>query len=169
MNPEAREEGLLVEELSDETLVYDMDRHKAHCLNPTAALVWRHCDGRKGIPELARLLEKKLSIPADERIVWMAVNYLGKAHLLKGKVALPGPGSQYSRRRLMRLLGLTGALLPVVSSVTAPLAVHAATCITNTQCVQTAPPFCVGQPICPPPPNKCCVQKTPTKCDSVSC
>jgi hypothetical protein len=43
--PQARTEGLTVRELAEETLVYDKERHKAHCLNRTAACVWKHCDG----------------------------------------------------------------------------------------------------------------------------
>jgi hypothetical protein len=39
--PRARRDELVVEELDDETLVYDLERHKARCLNHTAALVWR--------------------------------------------------------------------------------------------------------------------------------
>ena len=38
--PRARQDELVVEELQDETLVYDLERHKARCLNRTAALVW---------------------------------------------------------------------------------------------------------------------------------
>ena len=37
--PRARQDELIVEELQDETLVYDLQRHKARCLNRTAALV----------------------------------------------------------------------------------------------------------------------------------
>ena len=37
--PKARTDGLLVEEMDGETLVYDLDTHGAHCLNPAAALV----------------------------------------------------------------------------------------------------------------------------------
>ena len=40
MLPKARQEQLTVRELPDETVVYDLARHKAHCLNPTAALIW---------------------------------------------------------------------------------------------------------------------------------
>src|SRR5207302_9341317 len=39
--PTAREEALVVEDLADETLVYDLDRDKAHSLNATAAAVDR--------------------------------------------------------------------------------------------------------------------------------
>ncbi len=46
--PRARKEGLLIQELPEEVLVFDLSTAKAHCLNHTAALVWRRCDGKKG-------------------------------------------------------------------------------------------------------------------------
>ena len=39
--PRARTSELIVKELPDETLVYDLANDKAHCLNHTAALVWK--------------------------------------------------------------------------------------------------------------------------------
>ena len=58
--PRARQEELVVEELPDETLVYDLKRHKAHCLNRAAALVWQHCDGRTTSSDMAEILEQGL-------------------------------------------------------------------------------------------------------------
>ncbi len=49
--PRARQDELVVEELSDETLVYDLKRHKANCLNRTAALVWQDCDGQTSVAQ----------------------------------------------------------------------------------------------------------------------
>ena len=49
--PRARQDELVVEELSDETLVYDLKRHKANCLNRTAALVWQDCDGQTSVSQ----------------------------------------------------------------------------------------------------------------------
>src|SRR5688500_19991928 len=44
--PLARTTDLIVEELGDELLVYDKESDRGHCLSPTAAAVWRRCDGR---------------------------------------------------------------------------------------------------------------------------
>ena len=87
--PRARQDELVVEELQDETLVYDLKRHKACCLNRTAALVWGRCDGQTSVAEVAALLKKELEIPADEAVVWMALDRLGRAHLLSEPVTLP--------------------------------------------------------------------------------
>ena len=62
--PRARQDDFVVEKLPDETLVYDLNRYKAHCLNPTSALVWRRCDGRTTVAEVAALLERELRYPA---------------------------------------------------------------------------------------------------------
>src|ERR671934_1982561 len=77
--PGAREEGLVIQELPpEETLVYDLTRHRAHCLNQTAALVWRHCDGRTTLAEIAARLQAELGIAADEELVWLALDRLAK-------------------------------------------------------------------------------------------
>ncbi len=43
--PLARKNELIIQELPEELLVYDLARHKAHCLNKTSAFIWKHCDG----------------------------------------------------------------------------------------------------------------------------
>jgi hypothetical protein len=44
--PCARKAGLVIQDMPDEVLVYDLDTNKAHCLNKSAAFVWRSCDGK---------------------------------------------------------------------------------------------------------------------------
>ena len=44
--PLKREDDFVIVELPEETLVYDRQHTRAHCLNRTAAAVWRACDGR---------------------------------------------------------------------------------------------------------------------------
>ena len=47
--PVARKENLVIQEMPEEVLVYDMDTNKAHCLNRTAAFVWKSCDGKNSV------------------------------------------------------------------------------------------------------------------------
>ena len=167
--PRARQDELVVEELPDETLVYDLKRHKAHCLNRTSALVWQHCDGRTTVAEVAALLERQSKIPADEAVVWMALDRLGTAHLLGEQVTLPAERARYSRREMLRTLRRVAGislLLPVVESIVAPRAAAQASCISSTACVAGSPP-CVLLPICGQP-GKCCVQLG-SKCRVRSC
>jgi len=123
MNPQARQEGLTVEELPAETMVYDRKRAKAHCLNRTSALVWKQCDGQTSVSEMARRLHQELGVPLDEELVWLALDRLDKAHLLQERLARPTCGSEVTRRQVMRKLGMVGGLsllLPVVTSMVAP-------------------------------------------------
>jgi hypothetical protein len=142
--PVARKEGLEVQVLADEVLVYDLDRHRAHCLNKIAALVWRHCDGKTSRSETARTLEKKLPGPADEELVDFTLAELRKNHLLEGPSSLDE--RVYSRREFakkLKKLGLAATvMMPVVSSLVSPTPAYALSCVPNNGCA--------GQPDCTP-------------------
>src|SRR4029079_5256129 len=113
----ARQKDLVVQELPDEVMVYDLKRHKAHCLNKTAAFVWQRCDGQTSVVEMAKRLGEDAGSPVDEEVVWYALEKLGKAELLEAKPELPVNGGM-SRRRMMRRLGLGAVVaLPVVASL----------------------------------------------------
>jgi len=128
-NPRARKDGLIVQNLPDETLVYDLERDRAHCLNQTAAFVWQHCDGRSNAKEIARALNHTIQQPVDEKLVWLAIDHLGRSHLLTEAPALPPHVAGLNRREVMRALGLSAAVaIPVVASIVAPTPAQAATC-----------------------------------------
>ncbi len=170
--PIARQEQLIIEEILDETIIYDLRRNRAHSLNRTAAFVWRHCDGRTGVRALARLLAKELEVPPSEAMVWMALNRLAKARLLDVSPTPPGPSATYSRRAVMQTLGSVGRValvLPVVHSILTPLAAQAQSCIVAAACRDPTPPACNGQPVCSPPSNKCCTETSPTICRPANC
>ncbi len=163
--PRARQDELVVEELQDETLVYDLKRHKAQCLNRTAALVWRHCDGQTSVADLAALLEEQLATPTDEAVVWMALDRLGRAHLLSEPVTLPADRAQYSRREVLRTLRRVAGislLLPVIESIVAPRAAAQASCVTAAACSAASPPSCAGGMAICSQPGKCCRKQGPT-------
>jgi hypothetical protein len=140
--PHARANDIVIRELPDELLVYDLKNHKAHCLNKTAAAVWKYCDGKKSVAELALLVEKDLNTTVDEAAIWLAIERLSKANLLKKQVTVPAGSPRLGRREAMRRLGLGSTLaVPVVLSILAPTA-HAActvlnngsSCSSNAQC-----------------------------------
>jgi len=127
--PRARTEKLLIQELADETLVYDLERDEAHCLNQTAALVWKHCDGKMTISQIAKTLTAETKSTVDEELVLLACHQLAKSHLMQGQIPGMLGSSRFSRREVMRRLGTAAAVsLPLVSSIVAPGAVQAATC-----------------------------------------
>jgi len=118
--PLARTDALVVKELHDEVLVYDLKRDMAHCLNPAVASVWKRCDGKLAVSEMARLLEKELKLPAKDEIVWLALRQLEKSHLLQERAKGPTARPNLSRRELVRNIGATALLLPAIISITAP-------------------------------------------------
>ena len=151
MKPEKRRDGLVMTELQDEVLVYDLDRHRAHCLNPSAAAVFRRCDGRTSVRDIARRLHK--GGPASEAAVWLALDRLDQAHLLETPLRETKEAPGLSRRELIsRAAVLSGLLLPAITSVVAPTpAEAAATCVAScagpkpfgTPCSSTAPAHCL--------------------------
>jgi hypothetical protein len=159
LKPTARDKGLLVRELPEETLVYDLKTHEAHCLNPSAAVVWKHADGRTTVAQLTRRLAD-VGLPGDEAVVWMALECLHKSQLLQESIEFPEVPPQFSRKAVLGILGKAAGLslvLPAVSSVVAPLAAQAASCFTNAECNALDPqyvPGCTGLPICGK--RKCC-------------
>ena len=139
--PQARRDGVLFQAIDDEVIVYDTERHKAHCMNRTAARVWEHCDGQTSVAEVARRLTHELQTPVDDRVVWLAVEQLGKAHLL---AETPQPPRGLSRRELLKRLGVAAALaLPLVTTIVTPAAAQGASCIP------------LGEP-CDPNNDLCC-------------
>jgi hypothetical protein len=122
--PKARKEGLLVRDLGDEVVVYEVESHRGHSLNRTATLVWRASDGKKTVAGIAAQLGRELGVPADEPLVRFALQKLREARLLE-----PGTGeaATLTRRQVARRIG-RAALLPVVVSLLAPRPSEAATC-----------------------------------------
>ena len=122
MLPKARQEMLTIRNLPEETLVYDLERHKAHCLNPTAALVWQHCDGQTTMAELARVLHDELSIPNAAAVVRLALEQLDRRHLLEQPLNALSEVARRSRRDVLKKLGAAAAALPVIMTIGAPRA-----------------------------------------------
>jgi hypothetical protein len=146
--PRARREGLLMQELPHELLIYDTERHKAHCLNPTAAFIWKHCDGNTSVAEIARRLEKSLKTIVDEDVVWFALSQLEKDHLLEEKLAWPAGANRISRRELVRRLGIGAAIaVPIITSIVAPTAAYAGSG-PNTGAPCSGPQDCTGGTNC---------------------
>ncbi len=129
-------------QLGDELLVYDARRHRGHCLNRTAAVVWLSCDGKTPVTEIAGDLRKILDADVDEQVVWMALGRLEKAGLLQEQTFLPTEARLLSRRKIMRKIGTIAAVaLPVVTSILVPSPAQAASCFpllhgcsNNSQC-----------------------------------
>lgn len=122
--PTARQDDIVVQDVLDETVIYDRKRDKVHLLNPTAAFVWQHCDGQRTPGDLAALLQQKYQTPQSEDLVWLALDRLEKAHLLAEKV-ISNERKTITRRRVFKMAGVGIALLPVIKTIVAPTPVQA--------------------------------------------
>jgi len=126
---QARQDGLLKQPVDDELLVYDLKRHKAHCLNKAAAIVWEECNGRNTVADLVRLLENRLQTRFDEEMVWVALDQLDRARLLSPRITRPEAPNRISRRDVLKRVGIAAALtVPLITSVMSPTAAQASTC-----------------------------------------
>ena len=100
-------------------------RQQGHLLNQVAALVFDHSDGSKSVAELAAIVHRETGLPADERIVHLALAELREARLVK----VESPPPDLSRREVIRQLGLgaqAALILGFVRSVAAPPPAYAA-------------------------------------------
>jgi len=120
--PNARTEKLTIRELPEETLVYDLERNKSHCLNRTASLVWQHCDGQTTVAEMAAILHNELDLPADQHLVRLALEQLSRRQLLQTPVAPLSGKARMTRRDALKKIAVAAAALPIVMTLTAKTA-----------------------------------------------
>ena len=139
--PRARTDGLVIKELPNETLVYDLERGEAHCLNQTAALIWKRCDGKTTVARMVGLLQDQLDTSVNADVVWLALKQLQRFHLVESAREIVAARS-VSRRSLVLKYAPAALVLPVIMSISAPAAAQAATC------VQPGGDCSAGQPCC---------------------
>lgn len=155
-NPLARQNGLVIQEMPDEVLVYDLDANKAHCLNETAAFVWKSCDGKNSVADIVREFESNTGGRVNEDFVWLAIDQLQENNLLAASVESRFAGQ--SRRDVLKKIGLASMVaLPVIASLVAPKSamaagscacINAAACVPQTMCPSTV--NCNGSGVCAP-------------------
>ncbi len=129
--PVARKEGLVIQEMPGEILVYDLATNKAHCLNQTAAFVWESCNGENSVADITRLFGNFSGSPVQEDLVWLALDQLNEKKLLEKEITVKF--NQPSRREVIKKIGLATVIaLPLVSSLIAPVAASAVTGVCTT-------------------------------------
>ena len=160
-HPVARSGDLLVEQVNDETVVYDRRTNDAHCLTPLAAAVFAHCNGETSIDRLATLASERLGEPVDETGVLNALAQLEERDLL----AIPASnGNGLSRRQMIgKGAAAAGALAgaSLITSIAAPTAFAADSKI---------PPGCTGcgkNSDCSS--NHCCQSNAGKTCSQTCC
>ena len=74
------------------------------------------------VDPVGAILQRDINGAADEGVVWLTLDRLEKAHLLRERLTRPANEAKISRREVLRKLGLAAAsvLAPVVTSLAAP-------------------------------------------------
>jgi len=143
--PTARTSGLVVQDVPNEVLVYDLESNKAHCLNQTAALVWRACDGKTSVPEIARLIGSQAGEKVSDDLVWLAIDQLQENGLLGSQIHTKF--ASQSRREALKKIGMASMIaLPIIASLAAPKSVMANT---SCSCASSSDPSACAGTTCP--------------------
>ncbi len=143
VNPTARQNGLVIQEMPNETLIYDLKTNRAHCLNESAAFVWRACTGTNSISDIVAAFEKTGAGTVDEAFVWLAIDQLNKNDLLEAGLTTRFAGR--SRREALKTIGLASAVaLPVIASLVAPQSA-----LGSVSCACQSPAECASRTGCP--------------------
>ena len=112
-------ENLIVQELNDEVMVYNLTTDKYYCLNSTTKTVFEACDGEMTIEELKR----QSNLP--EEVIYLSLDEIKRNELLKDDYISPLAGM--NRREVIKRAGIaTMIVLPVITGLVAPKAVNAA-------------------------------------------
>ena len=80
--PAVKKENIVVQELDNEILIYDLKDNKAFCLNEASAIIWQLCDGTKTVSQISQTAGKKLNSKISEDFVWLALDQFKKDKLI---------------------------------------------------------------------------------------
>lgn len=140
---------LIVRQVGPETVVYDRVRHRAHCLRPLAAAVWRECDGGRSTAEIAGRVSAAQGESVDEAVVLAILRRFERVGLIergpspRADPRARGVSSGAGRRAALRRVAALGGL--AVVSVMAPTPeAAAATCVPNRQPCASSAECCSG-------------------------
>ena len=112
------------EQLGDEASVYDWARARVHALNPTAARVWRLCDGVTSPGAIAAALRVETGVLEADAVVDLTLRQLARIHVLELPIEARGARPATTRRWLLGR-GVAAAMLPAIYSIVAPSSVEA--------------------------------------------
>lgn len=140
--PKTRNENIVVQEMENEILIYDLQTEKAFCLNETSAIIYNLCDGKNSVSEISKSSSRIMNQPITEDLVWLALDNFKKDNLLDENKKIEIDFKGLSRRQVIKKVGLASmAALPVIASVVAPNAAMAgsllpscAACTANSEC-----------------------------------
>jgi hypothetical protein len=158
--PASRADGLLVERVGNETVVYDVEAKEAHCLKGLASVVFAEANGKTSAEDLAILAEKSLGEPVGFAQVQEAIDQLEACALLDTPLMIR---DGLSRRDLVRKAGYAGAAAtvasPLITSILTPATALAADSSIPSGCSGCGKNSdCVSNHCCQGVPGKQCNQ-----------
>ena len=167
--PIARTEGLLVESVGEETVVYDLDTKEAHCLKALAATVFMYADGARTAADIAELSSYRLETTISEADVKDAIKQLESVSLIETPLVVrDGMSRRDAIKRFGMVAGVASAT-PLIASVMAPAAYATQSLVpTGGCCGHRATDNCTGgNPICQS--NHCCQNISSKDCNQCKC
>ncbi|MBX7172719.1 MAG: PqqD family protein [Pyrinomonadaceae bacterium] len=126
MKANSRTNDIIVQNIGDEVLIYDLKINKALSLNETAAKVWECLDGQRTIEEIAQTT----NIPLD--LVLLSIDELQRNNLLQEKIETGLASDRVSRRKMMMRFASAAVALPIIIGIAAPTAISAQSCFAAT-------------------------------------
>lgn len=119
--PKARNENIVVQNLPQEVLIYDLATDRAFCLNETLHAVFIACDGKTTFEELKRRHH------LTDDLIHFALDELRANDLLADSTGGDSYFGGLSRREVIKRVALTSMVaVPVISGLIAPRAAQAA-------------------------------------------
>ena len=150
--PIARAEGLLIESVGEETVVYDTEAKEAHCLKSLAAAVFMYADGTKTASDIAELAAYRMGTPVTEAEVNDAFAQLDSCALLDQGPVVVHKSNGMSRRDVLKRFGVVAgvaAATPLIATVSASAAPGDSKIPTGGCCGSTRTDTCTGgNPLC---------------------
>lgn len=121
-NPLRKTQGLIIEKMGDDQLVYHTERSQAFHLNPTLGQIWELCDGHRDLAAICASLPHLEAADVEKGLQQLSEN-----GLLQSEAPLTG----VSRRKLLKGLGRAAVAAPLLTMVAVPAGVAAASAAAN--------------------------------------
>ena len=119
--PAVRTSDIVIQNLNNEILIYDLKNHQAYHLNETSAAIYQSCNGNTTFDELKNRTE------FTDELIFLALDQFKAQNLLVESENYSSVFEGLSRREVIRKIGLsTITVLPLVLSITAPTPAAAA-------------------------------------------
>lgn len=166
--PIARTEGLLVEAVGGDTVIYDLDTKQVHCLKELAGVVFALADGSRTAADLSELASYRLGHQVSETDVNDAVAQLEQTGLVNASPLLVRDG--VSRRDALKTFAVAGAGAALITTIAAPtaLAAGSSNIATGSCCGNSATSNCAGlNPTCAS--GHCCQNNGGKQCNQCKC